>query len=276
MIEKEYFENYIATLFESDYVVKEAMNYSFLAKSKRLRPLLCLNMLADLNIAPAIGLPPAAALEMIHTYSLIHDDLPAFDDDDLRRGLPTCHKAFNEEVAILAGDGLLTESFGLVARSKLDDNQKVEIINLLSEYAGAEGMIKGQAFDMAYESETPTLEQLIEMDNMKTGRLLTLPFLIALCIANKQDQYDKFKKVGSDLGIAFQIQDDLLDLYASSEVTGKTSSDEDNNKTTYVSLMGAEKAQQYVDDLYKSIFDCLKDDYPNTLELLTSMQKRVW
>lgn len=272
---KDTFEQYISTIITNDYVVKEAMNYSYLADSKRLRPLLLMSMLIDMGYDEKEGLEAASALEMIHTYSLIHDDLPAFDNDDYRRGKLTCHKMFNESTAVLAGDGLLTEAFHHLATSHYSAEVKVKLIDILSSHAGADGMIRGQSFDMLYETTNPTLQQLKEMNNDKTGKLLTAPFLMALAIASKEELNDTFTKIGRIIGIAFQIQDDILDVTSTQEMMGKSLSDCDNDKSTYVTLMGLSEAQQVVEEMYQEVDCLLPEQFVTTSQLLKSMRKRV-
>ncbi len=279
MINKDEFEKYLSTVIKENYVVEQAMNYSLLARSKRLRPLLLLNCLKDLNVDETIGYRCASSIEMIHTYSLIHDDLPAFDNDDYRRGQPTCHKAFDEETAILAGDALLTYAFENICDSNYASNIKVKLIKYISEYSGKDGMIKGQSLDKDYEDNNPTLHQLIEMDSLKTSKLLTLPLICACIIANKEQYIPAFETIGYKLGIAFQIQDDILDVTSSEEQLGKSISDEKNQKSTYVSIMSLEEAQNYVKETFKeinAILDKQTIKFTNTKELINSLINRKW
>ncbi|MCR5067026.1 MAG: polyprenyl synthetase family protein [Erysipelotrichaceae bacterium] len=273
------FEGYLDSLISRDYVVHEAMKYSLMARSKRIRPLLMLTLLKDLGVREE-GIeryyPVAAAIEFVHTYSLIHDDLPAFDNDDFRRGQPSCHKAFDEQTAILAGDGLLTDAFDLIAGSSFEAEKKIKTVSLLSRYAGSNGMIKGQALDKQFEEVKPGLNQLEEMDELKTGRLLTLPLLCALVLTGNDDRTDDFITIGKSIGIAFQIQDDLLDILSSPEVLGKSTSDSENDKATYVFLMGIQQAQNKVADLFRDIYEILGDDYPGLRELISRIEKRTW
>ncbi len=279
MINKDHFEKYLSTVINDDYIVEQAMNYSLLARSKRLRPLLLLNCLKDLDIDETVGYSCASSIEMIHTYSLIHDDLPAFDNDDYRRGKPTCHKAFDEETAILAGDGLLTYAFENICDSDYADNIKVKLIKYISEYAGKDGMIKGQSLDKDYENNDVTLHQLIEMDSLKTSKLLTLPLICACVLADKEQYIPAFKTVGYKLGIAFQIQDDILDVTSSQDQLGKSISDEKNQKSTYVSILSLEEAKNYVDETFKemnAILDKQAIKFTNTKELINSLINRKW
>lgn len=270
------FEEYLANCISSKSRVDEAMNYSLLARSKRIRPLLLLTLLNDCNTDYRRGFCAAAAIEMIHTYSLIHDDLPAFDNDDYRRGQLSCHKAFDEETAILAGDGLLTKSFELVADGPYSSQQKAEIISLMASYAGHEGMINGQLLDMQYETSKPTLEELITMDEFKTGKMITLPLLCGLIIADKNELAEAFKSIGRKLGIAFQIQDDLLDTESSVEQMGKSLSDERNNKTTYLTILGKQAARDKVNQLFDEIDELLPDNFKELRKLFKQIRTRNW
>lgn len=279
MINKENFENYLSSLIQQDYIVEKSMNYSLLAKSKRLRPLLLLNLLKDFNVDETIGYPFGSSLEMVHTYSLIHDDLPAFDNDDYRRGKLTNHKAFDEQTAILAGDALLTYSFENLANSFYSDSLKVKLIKLLANYSGKDGMIKGQSLDKEFEGKQVSIDDLLQMDNLKTGKLITVGLLGACYIANKEEYLNLFEQVGKKLGIAFQIQDDILDVTADVKQLGKSTSDKDNNKATYVSLLSLNKAKELVTKLLTEINDLLSDEknhFDNTKELIANLANRTW
>ena len=279
MINKENFENYLSSIIQQDYIVEKSMNYSLLAKSKRLRPLLLLNLLKDFNVDETIGYPFGSSLEMVHTYSLIHDDLPAFDNDDYRRGKLTNHKAFDEQTAILAGDALLTYSFENLTNSLYSDSLKVKLIKLLANYSGKDGMIKGQSLDKEFEGKQVSIDDLLQMDNLKTGKLITVALLGACYIANKEEYLNLFEQVGKKLGIAFQIQDDILDVTADVNQLGKSTSDKDNNKATYVSLLSLNKAKDLVTTLLKEINDLLSDEkihFDNTKELIAKLANRTW
>ena len=279
MINKENFENYLSSLIQQDYIVEKSMNYSLLAKSKRLRPLLLLNLLKDFNVDETIGYPFGSSLEMVHTYSLIHDDLPAFDNDDYRRGKLTNHKAFDEQTAILAGDALLTYSFENLANSFYSDSLKVKLIKLLANYSGKDGMIKGQSLDKEFEGKQVSIDDLLQMDNLKTGKLITVALLGACYIANKEEYLNLFEQVGKKLGIAFQIQDDILDVTADVKQLGKSTSDKDNNKSTYVSLLSLNKAKELVTTLLTEINDLLSDEknhFDSTKELIAKLANRTW
>ena len=259
-------------------LVKEAMTYSVMAGGKRLRPLLFIQTLRAYGVEYQKYLDIACAIEMIHTYSLIHDDLPGMDNDDLRRGKPTCHKQFDEATAILAGDALLNESMNVIIRMDLDDALKVEVLRYLYNASGLGGMIYGQQQDMYFETHTATLDELQAIHHDKTGALISVPMKIAGLIAKKEDA-DKLENIGFNLGLAFQIQDDILDVTSTTETLGKkVGSDIANHKSTYVSLIGLETSQKRVEELFE---ECLADVYGLQLnhglmiELFQIIMKRV-
>jgi geranylgeranyl diphosphate synthase type II len=225
-----------------------AARYSLLSPAKRLRPLLTLAAAADLDGDVEHALAPACALEMIHTYSLIHDDLPCMDDDDLRRGRPTLHKVFPEGQALLAGDYLLTYAFEVVATdTHLSDSQKVALIASLSQGAGGEGMIGGQVIDLLMEEAevSPTWEILNDMHSKKTAALLMTALDCGAIVADASPAIrTKLRQVGLALGLAFQIVDDILDVTGTEAEIGKpVGSDIRNKKTTAVTLLGLPRAQ---------------------------------
>lgn len=259
-------------------LVKEAMTYSVMAGGKRLRPLLFIQTLRAYSVDYHKYFDIACAIEMIHTYSLIHDDLPGMDNDDLRRGKPTCHKQFDEATAILAGDALLNESMNVIIRMDLDDALKVEVLRYLYNASGLGGMIYGQQQDMYFETHTATLDELQAIHHDKTGALISVPMKIAGLIAKKEDA-DKLENIGFKLGLAFQIQDDILDVTSTTETLGKkVGSDIVNHKSTYVSLIGLETSQKRVEELFE---ECLADVYGLQLnhglmiELFQIIMKRV-
>ncbi len=256
-------ENRLGELLPNCYdgqdLVVNAMRYSLSNGGKRLRPIFCIEFAKALGAERYFALDVACALEFIHTYSLIHDDLPCMDNDDMRRGKPSCHKRFDEATALLAGDALLTEAFGLIADSELSDSQKVMAIGLLSQNSGVLGMIGGQVIDLKYESESPTLEQLFSVHKLKTGALISAACLMGCIIGNAtESQLAAASSFAYNLGIAFQIKDDILDVVGDAETLGKpVGSDADNNKTTYVSLAGLEKAQADVEKYTALAIDSL-------------------
>ncbi len=224
----------------------EAMNYSLVAGGKRFRPLLLLATVDFFEDSfESQHYDVAAALEMIHTYSLIHDDLPAMDDDDLRRGKPTNHKVYGEAVAILSGDALLTEAFLLVSEAKIESCLKVELIRLLANASGSAGMIAGQMDDMLGENKKITLKELQKMHSKKTGELIKYAVEAGASLSTDNLEVKKYLiKYAEYLGIAFQVKDDLLDVIGDEAVIGKkTGADAAHDKNTYVSLLGITEAQ---------------------------------
>ncbi len=240
-----------------DGPVKEAVRYSLLAPGKRMRPILFLLVLEAYHFPYEKYVDIACAIEMIHTYSLIHDDLPGMDDDDLRRGRPTCHKQFNEATAILAGDTLLNEACLVILNSALSQHLKLKMCQLLYTYSGIQGMIYGQQQDLYFENQRPSLEQLQDLHEHKTGCLIKAPFVMAGEIVG-ESQLSIWEQIGYKLGLAFQIQDDILDVIGQQDVLGKTiGSDENHHKATYVSLMGLDLARDHVNTYFAEIKDLL-------------------
>ena len=253
--------------YENKYPEKlsEAMEYAVMNGGKRIRPIL-MYMICDLfeknNCKSYDKIKEIAiALEFIHCYSLVHDDLPAMDNDDYRRGKLTVHKKYNEAIGVLVGDVLLTEAFGIIANSKsLGAKNKIEIISKLSEYAGFFGMVGGQFVDMESENKKVEIDTLKYIHAHKTGKLLTaaieLP-IIALDI--EREKREKMVEYSKLLGIAFQIKDDILDIEGNFEEIGKKSNDTQNEKTTYPSIFGLEKSkkllQEYLEKAKKIIED---------------------
>lgn len=227
--------------------LQESIRYSLLAPGKRVRPCLALMACEAVGGDPKLALPAASALEMIHCYSLIHDDLPAMDDDDLRRGRPTNHKQFGESTAILAGDGLLTLAFETLAKGISDSNVAIACVADLASAAGAEGMVGGQQADLeAEEQHDVSLEQLEAIHRRKTGRLLTVPLLMGGRIAGASPEtLNNLRIYGESVGLAFQIADDLLDVVGDSQKMGKNvQKDADHGKSTYPALLGIDESRQ--------------------------------
>ncbi len=239
----------------------EAMAYSAGAGGKRLRPLLVLEFCRLAGGEPEKALPFACAVEMIHTYSLIHDDLPCMDDDDMRRGRPSCHKAFGEATALLAGDALLTKAFEMLASAELPAEQVVRAVGILSQCAGIDGMVGGQAIDLLNEQQTPTLSILELTCRLKTAALLQAACLLGVLAGNgSREMMDAARKYGLLMGIAFQITDDILDVEGDASALGKpVGSDTENGKATFVTLCGLEKAKelaaQYSRDAMRALLD---------------------
>ena len=226
----------------------EVILYSVQAGGKRIRPLLLLELIQAFGLELVEAhYQVAAALEMIHTGSLIHDDLPAMDDDDYRRGRLTSHKKFGEDMAILAGDSLFLDPYGLLARAELPSQVKVDLISELSLAAGSFGMVAGQVLDMQGEGQAISLEDLKIIHANKTGKLLTYPFVAAgLIVQAQQSVQDKLRRIGELLGLAFQVRDDILDVTASFEELGKTpQKDLAAAKSTYPAFLGLDGAKNF-------------------------------
>lgn len=234
----------------SDGGIGKAMRYSLLAGGKRLRPVLALAAAEAVNGNSDLILPFACALELVHTYSLIHDDLPAMDDDDLRRGRPTNHIVFGEASAILAGDGLLTEAFAICSdssnRRRLPPAHVLEFTNVLAEASGYKGMIRGQALDLAAEGKKLTRSELERLHFCKTGALISAAVEGGAILSGATSaQRKSLANYGRLLGLAFQIQDDVLDLTADEKTLGKTAkSDLAENKMTFPALLGIEGSRK--------------------------------
>jgi len=241
-----------------------AMRYSLLAGGKRLRPILCIAACEAVGGCETDVMPVACALELIHSYSLIHDDLPAMDDDDLRRGKPTCHKAFNEATAILAGDALLTVAFEILAaagqRSERDSLLWLEVIYLIARAAGHSGMIEGQMMDLAAEGKALDLKQLEAVHRHKTGALLEVSVRAgAMLGGGTHQQIDALAAYGRHIGLAFQVTDDILDIEGKLEELGKSpGSDRAHQKATYPSLIGLDQAKAHARQLIGKALEELK------------------
>ena len=247
----------------------KAMEYSLMLGGKRIRPILAMATCDLLGHAPTQAIPVACALEMIHTYSLIHDDLPSMDDDDLRRGKPTNHKVFGEAVAILAGDGLLTEAFSCLSdpRWSLSDQSKIRVIHTISEASGAKGMVAGQVLDLEFEGKECNEEQLENIHLHKTGKLILASILAgAHCASVGVEQLQTLESFGRKIGLAFQIADDILDITQTTEQLGKNAkSDLKKKKSTYPSLIGLEASIQKAENLHQE-----------SLDLLSTFGERSW
>ena len=242
--------------------LKEAMYYSLLAGGKRLRPVLCLSTAALFGLSAEAVMPFAASLEMIHTYSLIHDDLPAMDDDDLRRGRPSCHKAFDEATAILAGDALLTDAFGFMASTVKDlpAGRVLEALASVSSAAGSAGMVGGQILDMDCTGKTDVpLETLQTLHALKTGAMFRVACVSGGLLAGASEpDIASLRAYGEALGVTFQIVDDILDETADTATLGKPAgSDAEMGKTTYPSLMGLDRSRELAQEFAEKAVDSL-------------------
>lgn len=244
----------------------EAMRYSLLAGGKRIRPLLTLEFCRISGGDIEQALPVACAVEMLHTYSLIHDDLPAMDNDDLRRGKPTNHKIYGECTAILAGDALQAEAFGTILRCDLPPERRAACAEILAGAVGLDGMCGGQYLDMTGEGKALTAEELNEINTRKTGALLAAACQLGAAAAGAGERkLAAAAHFGAALGMAFQIRDDMLDVLSTDEELGKpVGSDAEENKNTYMALYGAEKCEETVRALTQCAKTILSEKFDDT------------
>ncbi len=257
-----YFEEYLP-----EYkLIFESMKYSVKNGGKRVRPLLTMLFCDACGGDVKSALPMAQAVEFIHTYSLIHDDLPCMDNDDYRRGKPSNHKVYGEAFALLAGDGLLTAAFERISQGCLeglyDSETAISGVSVLSSLAGSRGMIGGQVVDLLNENNTDAdFETLQLMDSLKTGALIEAACVLGCIVAGAtEEKIDAASKFALNIGLAFQIKDDILDVTSSLEKLGKlTGSDIQNGKSTYVTLLGVEKCQELVENLTNEALDMLQE-----------------
>ncbi len=251
--------DYVKLMGDEEDRVSEAMLYSLKNGGKRVRPMLVLEFCRACGGNVESAIPFACALEMIHTYSLIHDDLPCMDNDDFRRGKPSCHKQFDYATALLAGDGLLTLAFSVAAGAELPPETVVKAVKLLSDCAGHLGMIGGQTMDLQHEGILISLESLRKTDALKTGRLIYAACTLGCLVAGADEkQLNAAEIYAESIGLAFQIVDDLLDITSTSEELGKpVGSDESNMKSTYPSLLGFERSKELVNELTHKAVDAV-------------------
>ncbi|MBF0233183.1 MAG: polyprenyl synthetase family protein [Desulfamplus sp.] len=272
--------NKIILQFDQDKVLVQAMKYSLMAGGKRLRPVLAMASAEAIAGDFRLTLPAACAIEMIHTYSLIHDDLPAMDNDDLRRGVPTCHKAFSEATAILAGDALLTHAFTILSKpeqifleSKFgkqpvfrmtpDKSTLLELISIISEAAGVDGMVEGQMMDMlaVKESISPALQldYLKKLHHLKTGRMIVASVQSGAVSAGAEPELLKIlTRYAEKIGLAFQVTDDILNVEGDPAIMGKSAgSDKLNDKLTFPALLGLDESKKFASNLVGEAVDAL-------------------
>ena len=272
------FERHIQNYLDAQRpcLISDAMKYS-MEGGKRFRPRIIFAILKGLGIDESVGYDAALALELIQTYSLIHDDLPAMDNDDMRRGKPSLHKAFREDIAILTGDQLLTNAFRVIGESSSYDAEcKVEIITALSKYAGIDGMIYGQLLDVTSDNENIDKEKLVEIQDNKTGGLFKISCLIPMYIA-KIDREEYFTRMGSLIGLIFQNQDDLFDVIKSEKEMGKSLSDARNEKGSALSVYSLDELKQLIDEEFDELDELLKDagfDTSYLMKLLDKLKNR--
>lgn len=265
-------EAYLKGVFSCDdpllSTIFSAMDYSLQAGGKRIRPFLTLEVCRMLGKDPSVALPLACAVEMIHTYSLIHDDLPCMDNDDLRRGKPTNHKVYGEAVATLAGDGLLTHAFGVVLKADIPTDAAIKCIGMMSEASGACGMIGGQIIDIESENKHIDIDTLRAMHRLKTGALIKLSALLGCIAAGYGEDTAEYRAVeaySEKLGTVFQIVDDILDVTSDDLTLGKrVGSDGKNGKTTFLTFYTVEEARSLAKELTDSaISDIAEYDKKN-------------
>ena len=253
---------------ESEYpsIIFQAMHYSIFAGGKRLRPIMLLSVSQSMGGKIERAIPFACAIEMIHTYSLIHDDLPAMDNDDYRRGILTSHKKFGEDIAILAGDALLHHSFEVMANAccEYDELNCVKAMQAIAHGAGVYGMLSGQVVDVISEGKSIDKETLDFIHKNKTAAMIEGALKAGAILAGvTEKQIEQFRLAGEKIGVAFQIQDDILDVTSTLEELGKPiHSDEKNEKTTYVTLFGIEKSKQIVEQLSNEAIAILENLLP--------------
>ena len=249
---------------QSSETLVKAMKYSLMAGGKRIRPVLCLAACEAVGGVPQDALAAACALEMIHTYSLIHDDLPAMDDDELRRGKATCHIAFDEATAILAGDALLTLAFEVLSSVNFEDGnqaaQRLQVIRLISEAAGYQGMIQGQMLDIASEGIKLSIAELQTMHRLKTGALIETSLACGALLAGAdRRQRDLLNDYARKIGLAFQVADDILNVEGNPELMGKAvGTDNQREKSTYPSVLGIQASREFSKKLVQEALKALE------------------
>ncbi len=265
-------QHYIDSIENS--TLKDGISYALLAGGKRIRPLLMLQVIEHYGLDPNDYVDVAIALELLHTYSLVHDDLPSMDNDTLRRGKPTLHIAFDEATAILVGDALLTDSFNIISSSTtLTSDQKIKMIDILSSKTGSKGMVYGQILDIESEKQTVDIHHLELMYFHKTANLIQASFMMGAVASNAFNDVNDWADLGKALGFYFQIQDDILEHTSTPEILGKSKSDDIREKPTYVSLKGLDQSQQFLTSLNHSILEYQKKLQIYDSPLLTTLEE---
>ena len=272
-------ESLLKTSDKPDRIL-EAMTYSLMAKGKRIRSVLCVAAAEAAGGNPEDAVPAACALEMVHTYSLIHDDLPAMDDDALRRGKPTCHMAFDEATAILAGDALLTLAFQTLASIELSNAEQaakwLRVIRLISYAAGYCGMIQGQMLDITSEGRQLTLAELKSLHRLKTGALIEASISSGAVLGGlNSNKISMFESYAQNIGLAFQVTDDILNVEGDPEIMGKAvGTDKLRNKSTYPSLLGLKKSKDFAGKLVENALQAL-ESFDQKAEPLRAIAKYI-
>jgi len=264
-----------------ELVMREPLAYALSTGGKRVRPILCLAACAAVGGEPEIALPSACALEMIHTYSLIHDDLPALDDDDLRRGKPTCHVQFDEATAILTGDALLNMAFEVLSETGCkagpgNASRWLRVVAIISNASGCLGMIEGQARDLSFEGVKLKHEALESMHRLKTGALIRAAVHAGAVLGGaSEDQIDRLKRYAENIGLAFQVIDDILNIQGDPSVLGKAvGTDASRQKNTYPALLGLERSRAYADQLIGDALRAL-DIFDNKADPLRAIAQYI-
>lgn len=264
-----YAKDYIEKL-EMPEVLKESISYSLVNDGKKIRPLSFLYLLKYYGIDYNKHFDIALAIELVHTYSLVHDDLPEMDNDDYRWGKLTNHKVFGQDIAVLTGDAMLTLAFEVLSDADVTPDLKVKLIKQFANYSGSMGMIAGQVYDVKQKNYDVDADYLRRMHSLKTGRLIELPLDFACLVANKLDELDDVKEFGQQLGIAYQIKDDILDYYGDFEKIGKLPSDED--MITYLSFYGIDECKELLEkhttnaiEISRKLENNLLEDFANYL-----------
>ena len=262
---KEYIEN-----LEIPELLKESIIYSLVNDGKKIRPLSFLYLLKFYKIDYKEYFDVALAIELVHTYSLVHDDLPEMDNDDYRWGKPTNHRVYGQDIAVLTGDSMLTLAFEVLSKANINDTLKVNLIQQFANYSGAMGMIAGQVYDVKQNNYQVDANYLRLMHSLKTGRLIELPLDFACKIARKESDLDYIRSFGKELGIAYQIKDDILDYYGEFEKIGKLPSDED--MITYLSFYGIDECKELLEkhttnaiEISRKLENNLLEDFANYL-----------
>ncbi len=262
---KEYIEN-----LEIPELLKESIIYSLVNDGKKIRPLSFLYLLKFYKIDYKEYFDVALAIELVHTYSLVHDDLPEMDNDDYRWGKPTNHRVYGQDIAVLTGDSMLTLAFEVLSKANINDTLKVNLIQQFANYSGAMGMIAGQVYDVKQKNYQVDANYLKLMHSLKTGRLIELPLDFACKIARKESDLDCIRSFGKELGIAYQIKDDILDYYGEFEKIGKLPSDED--MITYLSFYGIDECKELLEkhttnaiEISRKLENNLLEDFANYL-----------
>jgi len=272
-------ESLLKTSDKPDRIL-EALTYSLMAGGKRIRPVLCVAAAEAAGGNPEDALPAACALEMVHTYSLIHDDLPAMDDDALRRGKPTCHMAFDEATAILAGDALLTLAFQTLASIELSNAEQaakwLRVIRLISYAAGYCGMIQGQMLDITSEGRQLTLAELKSLHRLKTGALIEASISSGAVLGGlNSNKISMLESYAHNIGLAFQVTDDILNVEGDPEIMGKAvGTDKLRNKSTYPSLLGLKKSKDFAGKLVENALQAL-ESFDQKAEPLRAIAKYI-